>query len=133
MRNIEFPKVQSISVAITHETNEQNQSEWNVFLLNTSENAIKNILISSEGYGEIDGEQRRTSIIRRFIEEMDANTFVKIEPINPDLFQLFNEYWISYYIDNTIYDKKFIFVPNSINTENLTKIEFIGLDGVLHI
>lgn len=133
MRNIEFPKVEGISVAITHQKNELNESEWNVYLLNTSDKEIKNILINSEGYGEIQGEQRRTSIIRRFVEQMDANTFVKIEPINPELFQLFNEYWISYYIDNTIYDKKFIFVPNSIHVDNLTKIEFVGLEGVLHI
>jgi hypothetical protein len=133
MRNIDFPKVDGIMVAITLEKNDLGENTWNVYLLNTSDKNLKDILISSQGYGEINGEQRKTSVLRHHIEKMDANTFVKIEPIIPDLFQLFNEYWVSFYIDSTIYDKNFIFVPNSIDEDNLMNIEFLGLKGILHI
>jgi hypothetical protein len=57
---------------------------------------------------------------------------VKIEPISPEVFHINNEYWVSYYIGNQIFDKKFIFVPESIREENLIPIAQLGLEGVLH-
>ena len=52
--------------------------------------------------------------------------------ITPDVFHLNNEYWVSYYIGNQIFDKKFIFVPDSIREENLILIENLNLKGILH-
>lgn len=130
--DINFPKVEGISVAVTREKNEVESYEWNVYLMNTGDKEISNILIASRGYGEVGGKEKKTSVIRQHIEKMDANTFVKIEPIMPELFELYNEYWISYYIDKTIFDKKFIFVPQSIAEQNISEIPFLGLEGVLH-
>jgi hypothetical protein len=39
---------------------------------------------------------------------------------------------VSYYIDGQIYDKKFIFVPDSITEGNLSRIEQLDLVGVVH-
>jgi hypothetical protein len=39
---------------------------------------------------------------------------------------------VSYYIGNQIFDKKFIFVPESIREENLIPIAQLELEGVLH-
>jgi len=47
-------------------------------------------------------------------------------------FHLYSEYWVSYYIDGQIYDKKFIFVPDSITEENLIPIAQLGMEGILH-
>jgi len=33
-----------------------------------------------------------------------------IEPIDPNVLHLNNEYWVSYYIGSQIYDKRFVFV-----------------------
>jgi hypothetical protein len=43
-----------------------------------------------------------------------------------------NEFWVSYFIGSQIYDKKFIFVPDSIIEENMMTIDPPGLEGVLH-
>ena len=52
--------------------------------------------------------------------------------IDPEVFHLNNEYWVSYFIDNQVFDKKFIFVPDSIREENLILIDLLNLEGILH-
>src|SRR4030095_12386741 len=49
----------------------------------------------------------------------------KIETIIRDVFGLNNEYWVSFYIGKDIYDKKYIFLPESIREEHLTLIPHI--------
>ncbi len=57
--------------------------------------------------------------------------FALIEPIPDELFALTNEYWLSFYIDNVIYDKKFIFVPESIVESNFIRIPLLNKPGVM--
>jgi hypothetical protein len=42
-----------------------------------------------------------------------------------------NEYWVSFYIGKNIYDKKFIFLPESISEDNFTRVPFINRMGVI--
>jgi len=62
---------------------------------------------------------------------MDAKTSQKIEAIDPQVFGLTNEYWLSYYMNGTIYDKKYVFLPESIVDENLIKIPLVNKPGVM--
>jgi len=39
---------------------------------------------------------------------------------------------VSYYLGNQIYDKRFVFVPDSICDENVISIKELGMEGVLH-
>jgi len=52
--------------------------------------------------------------------------------IDASLFHLNNEYWVSYFVGNQIYDKKFIFVPESIIEQNLIHVPILNMQGVLH-
>jgi hypothetical protein len=131
-KDIDFPQVKDISLAIARKTNELQQEEWFVYIINKKPEPIHNVLITSKGYGELEGEKKQTSLLRQFIEKIDPDKSVLIEPINPELFALFNEFWVSFYIEKDIYDKKFIFVPGSIKDENISFIKEIGLEGVLH-
>ena len=88
---------------------------------------------SRRGYGfDKDGKPIKTSELRHFHKYCAAGEIIKIEMITPEVFYLNNEYWVSYYIGNQIFDKKFIFVPDSIREENLILIENLNLEGVLH-
>lgn len=62
---------------------------------------------------------------------MDANSSLKIEAIDTQVFGLTNEYWLSYYIGETIYDKKYIFLPESIVDENLIKVPLVDKAGIV--
>jgi hypothetical protein len=51
--------------------------------------------------------------------------------IDEQTFGLNNEYWVSYYIGKQIYDKKFIFLPESIIDSNFIKLPVVNKPGVM--
>jgi len=55
-----------------------------------------------------------------------------IELIQPEVFHLNNEYWVSYYHKGEIHDRKFIFLPDTIQEDNLQYIEMLKMEAVLH-
>ncbi|MGD1843656.1 MAG: hypothetical protein ACFB0B_22600 [Thermonemataceae bacterium] len=131
-KDIEFPKVVGVKVAIVKKINELNQEQWYAYLINTNDFGLDNVLITSQGYGEIEGEKRKTSTLRHLIEYVAPESHALIEPIDPVVFQLCSEYWVSYYIDRQIFDKKFIFLPETIIEDNLIEIKQLSLKGILH-
>ena len=130
-KDIEIPVVTEIGVAIVNETNELNVEEWNVYMINMKTEPIEGVLVSSRGYGEIQNERRATSELRHFLDVMEPKSFKKIEPIVEDVFCLNNEYWVSFYKNNKMFDKKFIFLPETILKENCVQIPIINKRGVL--
>lgn len=131
-KDIDFGAVEGIAVAIATKTNEQGEAVWNVYLLNNNTYPLENVLITSKGYGIMDGNEVQTSVLRHMFERVEPKTSVQIEPIDPAIFHINNEYWVSYYVDKQIFDKKFVFVPDSITEENLIDIGMLQLRGVLH-
>lgn len=131
-KDIDFGTVEGISVAVATTPNESGVDAWNVYLINNNPFPIENVLIASKGYGIMDGEEVKTSILRHMFERIEAKSFVQVEPIDPAIFHINNEYWVSYYIDRQIFDKKFIFVPDSITQENLIEISMLNMQGILH-
>ncbi|WP_131538856.1 hypothetical protein [Pedobacter nototheniae] len=123
--------VEDIAMAVVLMSETPEVKNWTVYLVNLKNEAITNVIISSKGYGEKDGKPVKTSVLRHFIGDMDANSFSGVEAIDPEVFGLTNEYWLSYYIGSTIYDKKFIFLPESIIDMNLIKIPLVNKPGVM--
>jgi hypothetical protein len=132
IKDINLPTVKNVTIAIAREKNNLKQDEWKVFLINNNDVAIENTLVASTGYGEKDGQQQKTSTLRHFLETVPANSVALVEPIDPALFHLNNEYWVSYYIGRELFDKKFVFVPETICAENLVFIKELDGEGVLH-
>ena len=125
-----IPSVEDVAVAVVPELVED-QNGWMVYLVNLKNNSIENVIVSSKGYGEIDNKNIKTSTLRHFIEKVEPHTVSKIEPIMEDVFGLANEYWVSFYINKTIYDKKFVFLPESIQENNFITIPFLNKKGVM--
>ena len=73
----------------------------------------------------------RTSKLRHSLEILLPNEAAKIEPIVEEVFGLSNEYWISFWVNDTLYDKKFVFVAESISEENMKLLPVIGEKGVM--
>lgn len=130
-KDIEFPAVTDVAVAIVNEKNELNQDEWNVYLLNFKNEPLESVLVSSRGYGEVNNEKRKTSELRHFLNVVNQKSFAKIEPIMEDVFGLNNEYWVSFYQREKMYEKKFIFLPESISEKYLIYIPIINKRGVI--
>ena len=104
---------------------------WTVYLINFKNVAITNTMISSKGYGEKDGKPVKTSVLRHFLGDIAPQSSKGVEAIDPAVFGLTNEYWLSFYLDGNIYDKKFIFLPDSIVDENLMRIPVVDKPGVM--
>lgn len=127
------PKVENVAVAVVQEKNEENQNEYNVYLLNLRDDIMEGIIITSKGYGinVTTGEKIVTSTLRHCIEIMLPNEAAKIEPIVEEVFGLSNEYWVSFWVNDVMYDKKFVFVAESINEKNIKSIPILGAKGII--
>ena len=123
--------VKDIAIAVALEKESAVSKIWYVYLINLKKQAIENVLITSRGYGEKDGEQVKTSVLRHMFPIVESGAFKLIEPIAEETFGLNNEYWLSYYIGNDIYDKKFIFLPESIVDDNFIKLPVLNKPGVM--
>ena len=139
-QDIPFEPVVGVSVAIVPDVDPTDRAPdaapltWQVFLLNNNDFALENVLVAAEGYGtQPDGQAVRTSILRYHFPEVGPHSATPVELIDPAVFHLTNQYWVSYYRDRQIFDRKFLFVPDSIVPENFSRLELLdGRPGVLH-
>jgi hypothetical protein len=123
--------VEDIALAVVREENELAQPEWNVYMLNLKPNPIEGVLVTSKGYGIINGESVKTSTLRHFLDTLQPKSFKMIEPIMEDVFGLNNEYWVSFYQNKIMYDKKYVFLPETIIEENFINIPVLNKPGVM--
>ena len=131
-KDIDFPKVKGVRVcAIPKESD--GQTFWHVSLLNMLKEPIDNVLVSTKGYGKQKDEVVKTSELRHFFEKVEAESPQPIEVVPNELVGLANQYWVSFYIGRKIYDKKFIFLPDTLLEKNLTSIELLDDQGILII
>ncbi len=126
-------KVEDMAIVIAPpEIINPDEELWDAYLINFKEEAIKNVLVVSKGYGEDeDGVMRKTSTLRHFFEEVGALDMIKIEPISNKLLWMSHEYWVSFTYQGHMYDKKYVFVVGSIEPVNFINIPFINRKGVM--
>jgi hypothetical protein len=89
------------------------------------------VLVSSQGYGSHQGEEVKTSVLRHFFDELQPMSAALVEPIDKAVFGLNNEYWVSFYVGKNIYDKKYLFLPESILVDNFSHIPVLNKTGVM--
>ena len=130
--DIEFPKSEDVFFAAIPEWNEDFQeNSWYAYLVNNKNTPLEMALVVSRAYGTIDGEQRKTGTFRHAYKEVPANSMVKVELLENNVLQLNNEFVVSYFLDNKMYDKTFVFKTNTINKNALTDIPTTDSRGVL--
>lgn len=130
-KDIVQPEVKDVHIAIVSETNEMGGHEWIAYLVNKTEMLLEGVLISTRGYGEIDGEEKKTATFRHSLEEVNPKSFKKIESLPEELFAISNEFWLSFYINKKMYDKKYIFLPESVSDFNSIQIPLVKKNGVM--
>lgn len=127
------PLVENVKMVVVPEKNEEGATQHYVYLLNLREDIMEGIIITSKGYGvnEATGEKITTSTLRHSLEVLLPDEAAKIEPIMEDVFKLTNEFLISFWVEDTMYDKKFIFLPETINEKNYVTIPKMGGKGIV--
>lgn len=126
-KDIEIPIAKDVYVAIVHEWNKEFLSkDWNAYLINNRKTPIEMALVVSKGY---DGD-RKTSTMRYAFKIIAAKAFEKIEMMQEELLGLNNEFYVTYYADNVLYEKRFFFEKNTVNEQNLSTIPLLEMEGV---
>jgi hypothetical protein len=130
---LQGPKVTNAAVAVVQELNEEGEQVYNVYLLNFYNEKLEGVLVTSVGYAvhHETQEQVKTSTLRHLLDDVPAQSFKKIEPIIEDVFGLNNEYWVSFWINEVMHDKKFIFLQETIKKENFVQIPLMNKMGVM--
>lgn len=127
-KDIQIPEVKNVHLAVVFEYNDiYKTDDWNVYVINNKNSDLEMMVIVSQGFSET----KTTSVLRKKIAALPANSFAKIELIQPELFKLNNRFQVSFFEDNTLYEKTFIFKENSIKEGVLRMIPEIKKRGVL--
>lgn len=126
------PKVEKVAVAITCEE-ENGNPIYNVYLLNLREEELEEVIVNSKGYltNDATNEQIKTDVLRKRLGNIPPHTAQMIEPIMEDVLGLNNEYWVSFWINGTMYDKKYVFLAESVVKENCVTLPLLDKQGVM--
>ncbi len=131
LKDIDDLVSRDVAIAAVHELNKEGEMVWNIYVINLKQSIIEGVLVMSKGYGEIEGEERQTSTLRHFLDRIEPLQYAKVEPLPEDLLGFYNEYFLTYYVGSTLYDKKFIFEPFSISNKKAAYIDILGQNGVM--
>ena len=129
-KDIVIPEVENVFVATVQEWSDDFMEKvWYAYLVNDSDFLIESVMVVSKAFGTIDGEMKKTSLLRHAFVEVPAVSVVKIEMIEKSVLVLNNEFSVSYFIGNKMYDKKFIFKANAMNEQELEEVPILFVDG----
>lgn len=129
-KDIQIPKVTDVEIAIVYEYNDiYKTDDWNVYIINNKNIDLEMMVIVSKGFSDT----KATSVFRKKIDNLPANSFAKVELIQPELFALTNQFQVTFFEENTLYDKTYTFKANSIKEGALRMIPQLEKRGVLAI
>jgi len=127
-KDIKIPEVTNVEMAIVYEYNDiYKTDDWNVYLINNKNVDLEMLVIVSQGFSET----KTTSLLRKKINKLPANSFAKIELIQPDLFKLNNRFQVTFFEGNALYEKTFLFKENTVKEGSLRMIDEIKKRGIL--
>ena len=131
-KDIIIPEVENVFMAVVQEwSDEFMEKVWYAYLVNDSDFQLDEVMVVSKAIGTIDGEMKKTSLLRHAFAEIPEVSVAKIELIEKSVLALNNEFMVTFFIGNTLYDKKFIFKANSINEANQEEVPILFVDGVI--
>jgi hypothetical protein len=131
-KDIKIPEVKNVFMAAVKEWSDDFLADiWNVYLVNDSDEDLHDIMVVSKAFGTLNGEMRKTSLMRHALVEMPAVSAVKIEMIEDSVRALNNEFMLTFFVGNTLYDKKYTFIANSINEKAVEEVPHLWKPGVI--
>jgi len=131
-KDIIIPEVENVFLAAVQEWSDDFMEKvWYAYLINDSDFNLDGVMIVSKAFGTIDGEMKKTSVLRHAYVKVPAVSVVKIEMIEKSVLVLNNEFMLTFFIGDTLYDRKFIFKANSITPDYVEEVPILFVDGVI--
>ena len=127
-KDIEIPKAQNVYIVALREWDKDFlDQQWNVYLVNGREDVISTVLVMSRGKSQ----DRRTSTLRHVLGNIEPKTSAKVEFIASEVLGFTNEYLVTFFAENKLFERKYVFEPNSISEGNLVEIPVLESEGIL--
>ncbi|WP_299333389.1 hypothetical protein [uncultured Psychroserpens sp.] len=127
-KDIQIPEVKDVFVAVVQEQHpEYKTDDWNAYIINNKDVDLDTVLIVSRGYSE----EKITPVMRHTIKLLPARSYAKIEFMQHDVLQLNNEFKVTFFEGNQMFDKTYLFRKNTINIKALQTVPLMQLKGVL--
>lgn len=131
-KDIIIPEVENVFLAAVQEWSDDFMEKvWYVYLVNDSDFNLDSVMVVSKAFGTIDGEMKKTSLLRHAFVEVPAVSVAKIEMIEKSVLVLNNEFMLTFFIGDKLYDKKFIFKANSIKEEATEEVPILFVEGII--
>jgi hypothetical protein len=130
--DIIIPKVENVFMAAVQEWSDDFMDKvWYVYLVNDSDFDLDSVMVVSKAFGTINGEMQKTSLLRHAFIKVPSVSVIKVEMVEQSVLALNNEFMVTYFIGNTLYDKKFIFRTNTINERATEEVPILFVNGVI--
>jgi len=127
-KDIQIPEVTDVEIAVVYEYNDiYNTDDWNIYIINKKDIDLEQVLIVSQGFNET----KTTSLLRKKLDDLPANSFAKVEYIQPELFKLHNRFHVTFFEGNTLQEKTFVFEKDTVNEGALRMIPELKKRGIL--
>jgi hypothetical protein len=130
-KDIEIPEVHGVYIAAVLELNENQQESWMIYLINDLGVMIEGVMITSKGHEDMEGKILRTASMRHRIGNVPYKTAIKVELIDAQVFEIFNEYWVTFFQEGKVMEKKFTFGPHTIDKAFLEDLPVMNQKGVI--
>jgi hypothetical protein len=131
-KDIIIPIVENVFMAAVQEwSDEFMEKVWYVHLVNDSDFDLDSVMVVSKAFGTLDGEMKKTSLLRHAFVKVPAVSVVKIELLEKSVLLLNNEFMVTFFIGPTLYDRKYIFRANSITPDYVEEVPILFTDGVI--
>ena len=131
-KDIIIPEVENVFLAAVQEWSDDFMEKvWNVYLINDSDFQLDGVMVVSKAFGTLDGEMKKTSLLRHAFVEIPPVSLVKIEMVEKSVLARNNEFMVTFFIGNTLFDRKFFFKANFINEKNVVEVPILFVDGVI--
>jgi len=127
-KDIHIPEVKDVYIAVVHDYNENYKVyDWNAYIINDKAVDLEMVIIVTKGYSEA----KKTATFRKKIELLPAKSFAKIELLLDDVLAINNRFDVSFFENNSVFEKSFEFRKNTINEKALQNIPLMNVKGVL--
>lgn len=131
-KDITIPEVENVFLAAVQQWNDDFMEKvWYVYLINDSDFELDSVMVVSRAFGTIAGEMKKTSLLRHAFVKVPSVSVVKVEMVEKSVLVLNNEFMVTYFIGNTLYDKKFVFKANDINENAVEEVPVLFVDGII--
>ncbi|MGP1991910.1 hypothetical protein D9V96_008495 [Zobellia laminariae] len=126
-KDIEIPIAKEVQVVAIREWNEEFLSkDWNAYIINSRADQIEMVMVVSKGFDD----ERQTTTMRHSMGTILPNEFKKIELLQEDVLALDNEFFVTFFAEGKLFEKRFLFLKNTVIEKNLSTIPLIEKDGI---